>query len=546
MSKLLLLLFVPTTLIAQLNVNYSVSNYLRYGTGDERVNSVSQHRDYFENLTEAKITIADFLIGFRLLHDAPPEYGVEFSGLKKRYLEFRKDDMYIRAGNSYTLYGRGLALNLFENRALAFDTGLDGIKMEYKHDVVKLGITAGDVHYVDILDLTRVEDYRVRAGMIEVNPIPELGVGFALASGKSKFPPPAFPDMYAQFDIPEYFVKGSIAGFDLVASYAEKRTTVYNDTNGTHHGTAFYGSLSYAGESFGVTVEYKDYRFGITGPDMRTNPNRAHKALAFQNAPIVHKEHTFTLLSRYPHVIDFNDEVGFQVDVFYTVFKQLTGSINFSASSRHYSFDSVGVKNLFGATVITYGSQNRTTSFLPNFSSKFSPFWEFYTDFQYYFEEGGTDYVLIGLDRRFEDTAEEIHTPTKPQGFVESKRTLGVPFSLQYSISEEWTLKFVMERQWVHDDTNPAQVKYFNHLLSLSAAMTPTVSVTLRYEFTNDHGTVDGRRNWTALDASYRFTKSHTVTLTVGGDRGGQVCANGVCRIVNPFLGVRASVLSYL
>jgi len=349
--------------------------------------------------------------------------------------------------------------------------------------------------------------------------------------------------MHAQFNIPEYFVRASVAGVDVALSYAEKRTSVYNDTTGTHRGTGFYGSVSYSEESFGVTLEYKDYRFGIADPYGRNNRNRANKAFAFQNAPIVHKEHTFTLLSRYPHIIDFNDEVGFQVDVFYTLFGRLTGNLNFSAASRHYSFAPTGDTVMF---LPVYGSKPRNTSWLPSFDRKFSPFWEAYAEFQYYFEEGGTDYVLVALNRRSEDIAEELRTPTNPQGFIESRRLSAIPISIQYTIGEDWTVKFVSERQWVYDDGNKAQKEFYNHLLSISVAKSPFFSVALRYEFTSDRGTIDGRKDWTALDASYRLSNSHTLTLTVGGDRGGQICTNGVCRIVNPFLGVRASVVSYL
>jgi hypothetical protein len=539
----ILLLVLPTSLQAQNTIQYSLSNYLRYGTGNERVATFSQRRDYFENLTDARITISDFLVGFRLLHDGPPEFGVEFSGLRKRFLEFRKDDLYVRAGDSYTLYGRGLALNLFESRPLAFDTGLDGVKMEYATDKAKFGITVGDILYRDILDLNRSEEYRLRAGSVEVKPVSQVTVGVTFVSGKSKFPPPTFPDMHAQFNIPEYFVRASVAGVDVALSYAEKRTSVYNDTTGTHLGTGFYGSVSYSEESFGVTLEYKDYRFGIADPYGRNNRNRANKAFAFQNAPIVHKEHTFTLLSRYPHIIDFNDEVGFQVDVFYTLFGRLTGNLNFSAASRHYSFAPTGDTVMF---LPVYGSKPRNTSWLPSFDRKFSPFWEAYAEFQYYFEEGGTDYVLVALNRRSEDIAEELRTPTNPQGFIESRRLSAIPISIQYTIGEDWTVKFVSERQWVYDDGNKAQKEFYNHLLSISVAKSPFFSVALRYEFTSDRGTIDGRKDWTALDASYRLSNSHTLTLTVGGDRGGQICTNGVCRIVNPFLGVRASVVSYL
>lgn len=539
----LLLLVLPTSLLAQNNVQYSLSNYLRYGTGNERVATFSQRRDYFENLTDARIAFSDFLVGFRLLHDGPPEFGVEFTGLRKRYLEFRKDDLYIRAGDLYTLYGRGLALNLFESRPLGFDTGLDGVKMEYTTDRLKLGITAGDILYHDILDLNRTEEYRLRAGSLEVKALAELTLGFTFVSGKSKFPPPTFPDMHAQFNMPEYFAKASVAGFDVSIAYAEKRTKVYNDTAATHRGTGFYGSVSYTAESFGVSVEYKDYRFGIADPYGRNNRNRATKALAFQNAPIVHKEHTFTLLSRYPHIIDFNDEVGFQVDVFYTLFEQLTGNVNFAAASRHYSFAPTGDTILF---LPVYGSKPRTTSWLPSFDRKYSPFWEMYAEFQYYLEPGGTDYVLVALNRRSEDIVDELRTPSNPQGYIESRRLSAVPIAVQYSISEDWSVKFVSERQWVYDDGNKAQKKFYNHFLSFSVTKSPSFSVTLRYEFTSDRGTIDERKDWTALDASYRLSGNHTITLTVGGDRGGQICTNGVCRIVNPFLGVRASVVSYL
>ena len=545
---LLLLVVLPASLQAQNNVQYSVSNLLRYGSGEERINSFAQRRDYFENLTEAKVTISDFLIGFRLLHDAPPEFGVDFSGLKKRYLEFRKDDLYIRAGNSFTLYGRGLALNLFESRALGFDTGLDGVKMEYKTRMMKFGFTAGDIEYLDITNLSRLEKYRIRAGSIELNPYPFFSLGVNIASGKT--PLGGLMDL-GEFDIPEYFGKVSVGGVDVYASYAEKRTTVYGDTAGTHTGTAFYGSVAYTEESFGISVEYKDYRFGITPPGVNARDRKENlkRALAFQNAPIVHKEHTFTLLSRYPHAIDFSDEVGYQVDVFYTVLGHLTGSLNFSASSRHYNFDSTGVARLFFQDFITYTSKDRRNSWLPSFAAKYSPFWEVYADFQYYFEEGGNDYVLIGLNRRSEDLTQNevlVQPPGQPSSSIKSTRSTAVPLSIQYSISDDLVLKFTSERQWVHEDANPANDTYYNHLLSLGVANSPGFSVTIRYEFTSDFGTVDERRDWTAIDASYKLSNSHLVTFTVGGDRGGQVCANGVCRIVNPFLGVRASITSYL
>jgi hypothetical protein len=374
-----------------------------------------------------------------------------------------------------------------------------------------------------------------------LSPYPFFSFGVNFTSGKT---PLGGTIANAEFDIPEYFGKINMGNVDAYASYAEKRTYVYGDPLGTHKGTAFYGSVSYSEESFGVVIEYKDYRFGETGPQERDDRTRAKRAFVFQNAPIVHKEHTFTLLSRYPHVIDFNDEVGFQADIFYTVMEQLTGSLNFSCASRHYSYDAVDTSAFFSTI---YVSQARKNSWLPSFGREYSPFWETYADLQYFFEAGKADYAMVAFNRRSDNVVSElIFRPSHQHRSIKSTRTTSIPVVVQYSVGSDWVLKLSSERQWVYEDANASNTTYYNHLLSLSVAHSPDYSVSLRYEFTSDFGTIDQRRDWTALDASYKFSNNHLITLTVGGDRGGQICANGVCRVVNPFLGFRASILSYL
>lgn len=548
---LLPLVFLPTLLLAQSNVGVSASNYLRYGTGNETVGSFSQRKEYFENLLESKITISDFLVGFRLLHDAPPEFGREFSGLKKRYVEFRRDDLYIRAGNSFALFGRGLVLNSFENRALAFDSGIDGIKMEYKTRMMKAAVIGGDINYVDVLDSSKAEVFRIRGGTVELTPYPFFSIGGSFVSGTYTPPPFLSYNEPTRFDMPEFFGRAQVADFDLYISYVEKRTkqTSFGDTSRTHNGTAFYGSLAYTTEAVGISFEYKDYRFGVADPAERSKAYRGTKAYAFQNAPIVNKEHTFTLLSRYPHVVDFNDEVGYQMDVFYT-FGQFTGGINGSVASRHYAFmvtDSVYIPGTNIPYDVRYGSSPRSHSFLPSLNEKYSPFWEVYADVQYYFKEGETDYALLGFNRRSNQIANEqiLLGGAHPRVTFETTQLTSVPIAVQYTLEEGWVVKFISERQWVYEEKNPAQARFYNHLLTLGLSKSPDFSVTLRHEFTSDHATVDGRKDWTAVDLSFHLGSSHLITMSAGGNRGGLVCANGVCRVVNPFLGFRASVLSY-
>jgi hypothetical protein len=484
--KRVLLFLLPAAAAAQ-DLNISVSNLLRYGNGTETISSVSNRRDYFENLTDSRISFSDLTLGFRLLFDQPPEYGVEFSGIQKLFVEFRRDDIYLRAGSSYSLYGRGLALNLFENRTLAFDTGINGLKAEYKNRFLRAAVTGGDILWRDNLDLSRVEKYRIRAGSLEFLPYRSVTAGFSFVSGQSSFLPPVFPDQLAQFDIPEYFGKFQLFGIDGFVSYAEKRTTVLADTVGTIRGTAFYGSLSRISKAFGVSLEYKDYRFGITDPLQRDNPNRAYKALAFQNPPIVHKEHTFTLMSRYPHVVDFNDEVGLQLDVFYTLFGQLSGSFNASVASRHYSYVPTGDTNSIFLPV--YASSDRSSSFWPSLNQAYSPFWEIYADWQYFLEAGGNDYVQVGLNRRSQDIANEVSYTVGVGPAIEETRLTGIPLAVQYMVVEGWVVKFVLEQQWVHENMNLATTDFTNTLVSLGVSRSPDYSITVRYERTSDGAT---------------------------------------------------------
>jgi hypothetical protein len=516
---------------------------MRYGKSKIIVNSLLSQDEYFENLTDTRISYGDFLLGFRLLNDAPPEIGVEFSGIRKRFIEFTRSDLSVRAGDSYSLYGRGLALNLFENRALGFDTGLDGVKFLYQSRLLKATATGGKVFYRDVLAPTRVEEYRLRAGSVELAPYPFLSIGTAFASGLV-----FLSNASGRFDMPDYFVRAHVGEFDAFVSYAEKRSSVFPtfvDPDGERHkGTGFYSSVAFAHESFGLTLEFKDYRFGNADPNDRSNPDRVTKALIIQNPPIVHKEHSFTLASRYPHVVDFGDEVGFQIDAYFTA-GQLTGNLNFSAASRHYAYSATGDTDRTTMLPIFQG-EKKPGSILPSFSDRFSPFQEIYGDVQYYFEEDGTDYLELAFNKRTEKFPLEATRQAGEPLRVEARDIIGVPTAIQYTLGDGFAVKLLAERQWIRDDTNIESSRFFNQYFAVSISLSPGIALSIRHEFTSDKETIDGREDWSAIDLAFWISTSHTIMLMAGAERGGLVCTNNVCRTVPPFRGFRASITSYL
>jgi len=117
----------------KLNVKVSASNLLRYGTG--KINSATgdEEKKYFEELADVRLFVNDFLFGARYEFDDPIEYGKSTKSISRRFIEFKKDDFTVRAGNYYELFGKGLTLNAFENRPLGFNTQADGLKLYYKH-----------------------------------------------------------------------------------------------------------------------------------------------------------------------------------------------------------------------------------------------------------------------------------------------------------------------------------------------------------------------------------------------------------------------------
>ena len=74
-----------------LNVDAAVSNLLRYGNGYEYTGSIKNPKEYFENLTDARLNVNGVTFGIRYEISNPIEYGLNFKGIRKRYIEYKHD-----------------------------------------------------------------------------------------------------------------------------------------------------------------------------------------------------------------------------------------------------------------------------------------------------------------------------------------------------------------------------------------------------------------------------------------------------------------------
>ncbi len=116
-----------------LNVDAAVSNLLRYGNGFEYTGSNKNPKEYFENLTDVRLNVNGVVFGLRYEISDPIEYGLNFKGIRKRYIEYKHETgISLRAGDFWDIISRGLSLNVFEDRALGYDTGIDGVRAAYQ------------------------------------------------------------------------------------------------------------------------------------------------------------------------------------------------------------------------------------------------------------------------------------------------------------------------------------------------------------------------------------------------------------------------------
>jgi hypothetical protein len=523
---------------------FSVSNYLRYGNGTQRIAGLKEGKEYIENQTDVRFFWNNFTVGLRYLHDDPPEFGPDTTGLRKRYVEFEREGLALLAGDYYALFGKGLAVNLFENRGINYDTGLEGLRGIYRSKLVEAVAASGRMRYFDLVDPRRVEIYAVKTGHLEVSPLPFLRVGGSVVGTDGELPAVFGTDL-VRADISEATLSLRGFGVDAFASWAQKRSSGERPQAGSTFapfhavGDGVYGSLAYTNPiGFGATFEYKDYRFDPVDPIKRIDANRPTRVLPMQNPPIVHKEHAFTLLSRNPHVIDFNDEIGWQFDAFQTVGEGITVNLNLSQASRHKKYsvgggiprvvDSVG---LFPAT-----------------AKEYSPFFEIYTDVEWYFQ--GQSFVQIAFNRRFDAPYEDFG------GLAHVTSSTTVPVHFSYELDEVYTISGSMEHQWYHESTR-AQKNFLNEFITVTLTHSPTWSATVRLELSEDRTETTGldwgglgweifTHVWPVAELSYRLADTHTATVSYGRERGGLVCSSGICRVIQPFEGVRFSLSSQI
>ncbi|MBC8145786.1 MAG: hypothetical protein H7X80_09370, partial [bacterium] len=396
--------------------------------------------------------------------------------------------------------------------------------------------------------------YLVRGASGEVRPISEISVGGAYVAASARRGKDSFSRTFDAY-LRQIFLRATVEGLSAHLSIADKRTELNDSaqrvaTNSTGYGTGVYGMLGYQAEVAGVTAEYKNYRFDMVDPIEVQGGNRATRALPFQYPPTLIPEHDKTLLARNPHIVDMNDEVGFQVEALVQPTDELNITLLGTAGSRHnaWSIDS-------GVGELAYSRINLKPAVVPELSDvRYSPYWEAFMGAEF----EASDELSFGMALQRRDNILFIEpgqagAPSRSETYKAT--TLMLESSIDLGSSNN--LHAIVELQRVFDSkkATPAidslgvaayEGRFFNSLVTLEYSQSPRWAVNARVEYSTTTKEENGRQVWPVVGGTYRIGDAHTVGLQYGSERGGVVCTGGVCRFINPFTGVRFTVVSKL
>ena len=507
-SRRLLILVTVLLLTAGFSVAQEVSiqgsNEMRWADGQETLSGQEQAKRYFENRLNTDLYYGRVRIGVRLTSLQPSEFGETIYGpetLDKRFLEYSDPDIdfRLRAGDFYTVWGRGLTLALVEDINQGFDSGLDGVMASGGVGNVELEAISGRSRE-GWLGLVR--ESQVSGGHVGMS----LPLGFGLG-GQALLVTPV--DNVSSYN--ENRTWGGYFTYDgsSVSLWAEHAIESVEGIDDDHD--ASYLSMSWFGNNIGIALDYKRYRyyrFSSGSSNAGSTYAQSVGILPFHNAPIGQREFTSPLFSKHPHIVMFNDEVGVQLEMTYNPTAMTTFILSMSQSSSFVERD----------------------GWLPSLEEEQSPFREVFLEMNAYPTDSWYATAWAGWN---EDLVYQN---------VRVKWTRQMVFGTQneLAIHQDWSFKSSLEAAQVEEVSSGED--YIDGLIVLGLTWRSQYTAAVTYEFTGEEDPVNDTSNWVKLDVGAFLSNRHELLMTIGQERGGMVCSSGKCRVVTPFDGVKMTL----
>ena len=549
------------------------------GNTETRIGESSSGYYYNETLINTNLQYGAFTNWIQIEYSDPPELGRPINGVRKLRLEYDNGAIQLKLGDLYEIWGRGLVLNSVDDQSIDRDTGIRGLTLLYNNDSFSSQFVAGkaDISQSTINALgfnNRRHNYQVSHnlyGLTIQKFIRNHDLGFSFLQGLEKHPVNTFPsdtiEIKNQFHSLNYSYDNPL--FDFYSEYIISKSYVFDEDRWKSHsnGRGLYSNLNLYFNLFSLNLEYINYRYSSIDPISRFNiVDYYGNSQPYQNPPVAVYIHENVLMNRISHQTDFNNEVGYKAELIGSFSEYIDFLSIYSQSNRTHTW--VMDENFMWI-------KDQKLSSFPNFDPAATPFKEFYSELtvralqnKLFFKLGYANMkdIIYLLQNTVTDTSQSL-----TYSLTDAKT---IPLTLSYSFSNGWSIESRIELQWLKkgywwyeeknnqiiadslmsifiDEDGKRINQETNTFISFTLSKSPKWSLTLTSDRTSVKESfiennsilnplekflgIDQDKNWVNIEFAYHITSSMRFSLLYGSLKGGLLCTNGVCRIIEPF-----------
>ncbi len=516
---LFIILFALPALVFSQNFSIQGNNEVKWADGKETLGETQTGKRFLENRLNLDLYYDNLRFGTRFTMFQPSEFGETKVGsetLEKRFLEYRdpRRDVFIRAGDFYTVWGRGLTLALYEDIPQGFDSGLDGVLAGGSWGIVEAEVLAGRSKNGW---LGLVQEAQVNGAHIAVSA--PYGLTFASQAVIVDSPSDLENDAYG-----ESHTWGGYVSYDgsYISAWAEHAQEYVTHADEDNHGTYLYVSGYYG--NWGISIDYKNYNYFKYASGQSDSPYTVSPSvLPFHSPPIVQREFTSNLFGKHPHLIRFDDEVGFQVEITWAPGSWGNMVLATSMSSRHPDED----------------------GWIPTVKEEDSPYREVFFEVNSY---PGTGKFLSGWAGYSEELIFINEGSVRSRTSWQNRMIIGA--RLETVLTGEWAGLISAERLAVEKKVADKNYPEARFELGLIYKSNYTLTATLEWSEDESESVTYGEDVWMGPDSWFNLqgrayiADRHELIVFYGEERGGLVCSSGKCRYVAPFDGAKVTLVS--
>ena len=530
MKNKFLILYLFSFIYSQFDVDFSLESKFAKDS-----NASFKNPTFFENYLDVNLYLDDLYIFTQLEYSSPPLMGPNQKSLSSlvnmMYVEFFNDQVEMTLGSLYSMYGMGLSLHTYEDQNIDYDNSLYGIQTVYGlSDSYSLFMLAGKR---DIL--SRVSPQETTPSISLKNRVLSIGFNGIGENLNFHYMTMMYEQDYDYDDILSISSLPTILGKYLVDNHLEAMIEYESDykmKNLEHNiGFNFYSdffevvyekAFVYYHKIYGERVEgYREYLstyfdlFGFNFIIEHKDYNTPYLYSHFANPPIVSRESNSILSSRNMHTVNFNNEIGHQLEINKTFNTGLNFIFNY-AFALHYNANDEpdNFKSLYTylmESMVGLGNIVNNKNYISSFID-YKPYRQVYVEFSNWVKNEKL-YYKVGYDYYHEYFYDKtILSKTYPMQFtykLNTGRSVTVYFEVQDEIKSD--------------------LKHKYYYLSPSYNHFGKFTVTAFYDFEKNGD------SWFGVDYTVNLDDVNQLSVFYGSQKGGLVCANGSCVIQPDF-----------